>query len=163
MGYTHYWKFKEVKPIKGQHPEIEKMYQLGIRQCQRIIKAYNSQFEKGDDRRLSGYSAHTKVNDYLGLDVNGVKDNSHETFSFRDHWSSNESFNFCKTARKPYDIVVVACLITMQYYMGDLLQVSSDGDVSDWNNGMKLAKKVLKIKGLKIPQNIRYPELEVVS
>ena len=151
MGYTHYWTFKQPKSIKGKHQEIESQYQLAVRQCQRIVKSYNKAVKSIDPKhhgRLSGYSAHTKVNDYLGLDFNGTSDMSHENFCLRDHWSHNENFNFCKTAQKPYDTVVVACLITLKHYLGDLIEVSSDGDSTDWNDGLRLAQQSLKIKVL---------------
>lgn len=165
MGYTHYWSFKKPKSIKGTHQEIEAKYQLAVRQCQRIVKAYNKDIKAKDSKhsdRLSGYSAHTKVNDYLGLAFNGTQDLSHETFILRDHWSANDDFNFCKTAQKPYDIVVVACLVTLQYYLGDLIEVSSDGNASEWVDGLKLARKVLKINNLIIPEMIRR-EMKLVN
>jgi hypothetical protein len=159
MGYTHYWTFKAPNKIQGRQIEIENKYQLAVRQCQRIVKAYNKTKKEEDPKhpdRLSGYSAHTKMNDYLGLEFNGTKELAHETFCLRDHWSKNEAFNFCKTASKPYDVVVVACLITLHHYLGDeLLEVSSDGDASDWQDGLKLAKEVTKIKSLKVPDSIR--------
>ena len=157
MGFTHYWEFIKPKSIKGKHQEIEDQYQLAVRQCQRLVKAYNKTIKSIDVKhpdRLSGYSAHTKLNDYLGLEVNGTADLAHETFSLRDHWSANEAFNFCKTNRKPYDVVVVACLIILKHYLNDLVVVSSDGFQSDWTDGLRLAKSVSKIKSLSIPSNI---------
>lgn len=151
MGYTHYWTFKS---SHGRAKETEETYRLALRQCQRIIRAHNkklkSQNEKHPDR-LSGYSVHTKVDQYGGLEFNGVGDLSHETFSMREHFSENEGFNFCKTAQKPYDVCVTACLIVMRFYLGHLIEVSSDGDASDWTQGLKLAKTVTKIKGLAVP------------
>ena len=163
MGYTHYWTFKKPKSIKSRHAEIESRYQLAMRQCQRIVKAYQSQYEKGDDCRLSGPSAHTRVNDYLGVKFNGCRGNDHEDFVLADHWSSNSEFNFCKTARKPYDQVVIACLITLHHYLGDnLVDIGSDGYASEWVDGLDLAKRVLRIKALSIPKTIER-QLKVVS
>jgi hypothetical protein len=147
MGYTHYWKFKDVP--RGNAKNAEESYQLAIRQCQRVIKTYNAEMKKIDDKhpeRLSGYSAHTKVDEYGGLKFNGVGELAHEDFTAREHYSENEGFNFCKTAQKPYDTVVTACLIVLEYYMGGLIEVSSDGDSTDWESGLELAKRVLKIK-----------------
>jgi hypothetical protein len=47
----------------------------------------------------------------------------------------------CKTARKPYDVVVVACLTFLSRDYG--FEVSSDGDVADWEAGVKLAEDAL--------------------
>ena len=48
---------------------------------------------------------------------------------------------FCKTAQKPYDVVVVACL-TMLAQDYDF-SVSSDGDAEDWHRGGQLAEEAL--------------------
>jgi hypothetical protein len=73
---------------------------------------------------------------------NGVeKDgNDHETFSFPDDGGRN----FCKTAQKPYDLVVVACLAAAKDRLGPLLEVSSDGDPDEWEEGVAFASKVLE-------------------
>lgn len=47
----------------------------------------------------------------------------------------------CKTAHKPYDVVVTAAL-TFLYADWDF-DVSSDGDVGDWEAGVKLAEEAL--------------------
>ena len=39
-------------------------------------------------------------------------------------------WSFCKTARKPYDLLVCACLIATHEILG--YDVSSDGDLEDW-------------------------------
>lgn len=69
---------------------------------------------------------------------NGEGDDSHETFSvpFKDG-----GWDFCKTARKPYDKVVVACLlIGMQ--LGVITKFTSDG--SDSHTDFDEAKELLK-------------------
>ena len=53
---------------------------------------------------------------------------------------------FCKTAYKPYDIVVTACLVILQYRLGDAIQVSSDGGAVDWVAGVNLARSVIRCK-----------------
>ena len=166
MGYTHYWTFKEPLKIKGEASRVEAQHQLAVRQCHRIILAWNKHAKSIDlkhPNRLSGFSAHTKLRQYGGLDFNGTGDLGHENFSLREHYKQNleESFNFCKTAHKPYDAVVVACLITLKYYLGDLIQVDSDGDKSDWVNGLELARSVLRIKKLQIPVSIRDAEFHL--
>lgn len=151
MGYTHYWR---INPIKGKAEKQEKAYQNAIKKCQKIVSEYNKavkSIDPKDERRLSGYSAHTKVGQYGGLNFNGVGNLSHEDFSFREHFRENSDFDFCKTARKPYDVVVTACLIVMKHYLKDGINVSSDGDASEWNDGLELAKKVTKLKTLKNP------------
>lgn len=152
MGYTHYWSFK-ARP-KGLAKQTEETYQLAVRQCQKLIRSYNKDLKAIDNKhpnRLSGFSAHTKRLEYNGLEVNGTQDLSHEKFYLREHYSQNESFNFCKTASKPYDIVVVACLVILKHYLSELIEVSSDGESKDWSSGLMLAKQYTKIKSLVVP------------
>jgi len=160
MGYTHYWEFK--KPKKGTADKIEATYQSAIKECARIVKAYYAV-----NGGLSGFTAHTPIGKYGGLQVNGKGDDAHEEFSLREHYRQNfdeESFGFCKTARKPYDIVVVACLIVLKHRLKDLIDISSDGYSDNWKEGLRLAKNVLKLKNLSIPKTIReYKPIPVPS
>jgi hypothetical protein len=140
MGYTHYWQFNKIKGITAT--ELEKRYQQAMRDCHRVIKAYQS-YAIGCDR-LSGYSAHTSVGQYGGIYINGKQDNAHEPFIMREHFNQNESGGFCKTARKPYDLVVVACLSILKYRLGDSIKIGSDGGMMDWAEGTLWARCVLK-------------------
>lgn len=158
MGYTHYWTFKPAP--KSEASKVEEKYQLAIRQCNRVIKAYNKQFDKGDYRRLSGFSAHCKTGQYGGIHINGSGDEAHEDFTLREHYSQNlesDAFNFCKTARKPYDDVVVACLIILKHYLKELIHIQSDGYADEWLDGKHLAETELRMR-LTIPiQKKRIP------
>lgn len=156
MGYTHYWEFK--KPKKGTADKTEKTYQTAIKECAKIVKAYYAV-----NGGLSGFTAHTPIGKYGGLQVNGKGDDAHEEFSLREHYRQNFEcddcrFPFCKTAQKPYDIVVVACLIVLKHRLKDLIEVESDGYTDDWEEGLRLAKNILKLKSLIIPKTIRVSE-----
>jgi len=72
---------------------------------------------------------------------------SHETFSIEREVepkkemgidNKNTTFGFCKTARKPYDVMVTACLILYKYHFEKLVQISSDGDPEEWDTGWRL-------------------------
>lgn len=159
MGYTHYWSFVKTKKESKKN---EASYQKAIRACNKIIQGYNKAVKEQDPKhyaRLSGYSAYTS--DYGGLQVNGAGDYSHEEFLMREHFNQNGS-DFCKTANKPYDVVVVACLIVLKHYLGNAFNVSSDGQRPDWVDGLDLATKYTKIKTLKIPASIQ-SRLSIVS
>jgi hypothetical protein len=67
---------------------------------------------------------------------NGLEDEGHETFYVPqvmddDTETSGLIFNFCKTARKPYDLLVGAALLSLKHYFPQV-RVSSDGDAEDW-------------------------------
>ena len=69
--------------------------------------------------------------------INGVGDGEHETLIIyrnvnRDGW------DFCKTARKPYDDIVTAILIRLANSYN--YTVNSDGSWLDWQDGRELYK-----------------------
>ena len=153
MGYTHHWEINS----KEENKEIdEKNYQKAIKDCNKVIKAYYKE-HKGTDNSLSGYSAHCPIGQYGGIGFNGKGDNSYETFYFRHTLIGNNQFNFCKTNQKPYNIVVVACLSIMKFYLKDCIEVTSDGDFKNWIDGVNLANKVLKRKKVLIESPIKAP------
>jgi len=93
---------------------------------------------------------------------NGKGLDGHETFYFpreesladyeREEYENRDptdklkgkTFSSCKTARKPYDVVVTAALIIAKHHFGDDVIISSDGSNSDWINGRALCDSVLK-------------------
>jgi hypothetical protein len=143
MGYTHYFSFSKPKGTKAA--DLEKRYQRAILQCARVALFWNAYCEhNGDDAsRLSGYSAHCNPGKYGGIQINGKGDNSHEPFQLREHFKENDS-HAVKTARKPYDSVIVACLAILKNELGDAIQISSDGKAIDWEYGTKLACSVTR-------------------
>ena len=58
----------------------------------------------------------------------------HETFGIKWYPEKGESRDFCKTARKPYDVLVCVALLAMnEAFKGTgAFTFSSDGDNSDW-------------------------------
>jgi hypothetical protein len=61
---------------------------------------------------------------------NGVEDDGHETFLVTR--KKGNEFNFCKTARKPYDLFVGLMLARINHHAKSVLKISSDGDWDDW-------------------------------
>lgn len=60
---------------------------------------------------------------------NGIEEDAHETFELN---KEGHGFNCCKTARKPYDTAVVTVLILANHHAPDVWEVSSDGDIQEW-------------------------------
>jgi len=125
LGYTHYWK-KEKKVNKKEYADA-------LKDIAKIVKA-NSNILAGP----SGDSG-TKPEITPDIAFNGIEDESHESFVLPA--SGLGDFEFCKTAQKPYDEVVVAALARLAEVDG--IKVSSDGSAADWEDGVKLASKVL--------------------
>jgi len=73
---------------------------------------------------------------------NGIGDDSHETFLITK--DKLPDYNFCKTAYKPYDVIVVAALLIASHYTDTTgWDVNSDGDKKDWADGFALAKTAI--------------------
>lgn len=139
MGYTHYWTFKEVN---GKNLiKAEKQFKKAVKACQCVIKYYYKEF-KG----ISGYSAHTKLGQYSGIEMNGKQDLGHETFYLRSTFKESIGFHFCKTARKPYDTLVVACLSILHYYLNEFIEIDSDGEASELQDGVDYVNKIVLTK-----------------
>jgi hypothetical protein len=150
MGYTNYW------TDSGTHQAIptpalriiktvlDHAYQAGI-----VQREY-------DDSRPPVVTAEE-------IRFNGIGELGHETFGFRT--GAPDPFGFCKTARKPYDDVVMRVLLVLACYRPGF-ELSSDGafdhewiEALDWFN-QKVGRVYIKdqicfeMPGLDEPQRI---------
>jgi hypothetical protein len=129
MGYTHYWKIEKVSQHSTRWGRL--FADLG-----KIVKASPVPLGGWD-----GELPNPAVEDGR-ISFNGLYDDSHETFQISST-DLDVDRPFCKTARKPYDIVVVACLAALKDIFGDECSVSSDGYRLEWAEGVQLASDVL--------------------
>lgn len=130
MGYTHYW-YLNVNAEEGDrfHQAIVDMATIVTANSQREI--------------LAGWDGEGNPEiDSDKISFNGKEPDDYETFDFH-RFELGKDFNFCKTAQKPYDVVVTACLAVAAEVIGDGIEVSSDGNGEDWEEGARLASKVL--------------------
>jgi hypothetical protein len=161
VGYTHYWSF--VPAAKGQTKQLEATYQAAILECQKVVRKLAEWNRNTHGSSLmSGFTAHCKPGEYGGLNVGATKDESGETFRLREHFSENETQGFCKTNRSSYDTAVVACLAVLKYRLGDNIQVNSDGSNSEWEDGLLLARSVLK-RQIPNPTPLREPKTQTYT
>ena len=72
----------------------------------------------------------------------GYEDADHETFELTP---TKNSFSFCKTARKPYDLAVQACLLVAHYHAPSSISFSSDGDADEWQAAIDLVAEATGI------------------
>lgn len=115
MGYTHYWTPKDDvtdEQWKSFTTDVRRVIKYGMNNSIPVAWEYDEL-----DRP-------PEITDTL-VRFNGVDDDGHETFYFE----RSGSWAFCKTACKPYDTLVVACLILAENHFG--LQWSSDGRDED--------------------------------
>ena len=165
MGYTHYFGRKEVT----HDPETFKRFMDDVRTLvdnlpERSLSSGG--YASGHLLKLAGGDATGKpiFNDteLLFNGADGGEDLGHESMwicqdyefsegSYGDYQRANfnkkgEIFGFCKTARKPYDIVVQAVLILYKEYFGNKVGIGSDGCASDWQQAFELVSSVFKRK-----------------
>lgn len=62
--------------------------------------------------------------------------------------SDHPYFGSCKTSYKPYDLVVMCCLIIAKSHLGNSFDARSDGDVVEWQQAREICEKHLGIKSL---------------
>ena len=139
MGYTHYWSFG---------PFIdEKNYKAALADCRKIIR--NSPVP------VASWNGEGKPILRNGFNFNGAGDDSHENFTMGSIPDRDpRSWPFCKTERKPYDVVVVACLCAIEDRIGQkAFNAESDGDPHEWEDGRNLAQLVLG-RPIRIPQSV---------
>lgn len=76
---------------------------------------------------------------------NGLGDQGHETFylprelELKEWDEDGTRFHFCKTARKPYDVVVTAVLCLVAHHLPTYFELGSDGEPKEWLDGCALA------------------------
>lgn len=121
MGYTHYWKAKKsnATKFKAFSNTCKKLYE-NLPEFSKNAGGYYEN-DKIEIANAIG-KGNPEFND-THIAFNGKGDElAHESFIIDNN---NYDFNFCKTARKPYDLLVVACLIAA-YEILDY-RFSSDG------------------------------------
>lgn len=138
MGYTHYWK---------QRRNFTKTAWATIVEDVNAILTYATT-EAGivlaDGDGKGGTSPSYTADD---LSFNGLGEDAHETFWIdrirTKTWEGGTlGGGFCKTARKPYDVVVVAVLCYLAT-VAESHSVESDGHGRDYLAGLDLARKAL--------------------
>lgn len=128
MGYTHYW------TPKTHTPEQWKKFATACKKLKDNLPkktdtagGYHSDDELELANGMGDEGSKPTFNNKM-VDFNGKGELGHETFRIFADPLKNES-DFCKTARKPYDLLVVACLIAAFQILN--YRFSSDGFKKD--------------------------------
>jgi len=143
MGYTHYWRINnEINQdvFRAVADDVKKACKLAKEKFGLEVKW------ESDSRKAPEFSSEA-------IRFNGIDEEGHETFLISQ---TDRNFNFCKTARKPYDILVTASLCILHFHASRNsldVGVSSDGTAGEWGDGLNLARLV-------IPQIQLPPEIE---
>jgi hypothetical protein len=122
MGYTHYFELKTNRTVNLDN--VQKAVQKVLDEDSNIIQ------REYDDKAKA---VNLVDKGELKIIFNGIGKEGHETF----YLDTKESdFNFCKTARKPYDTTVCKVLSILKYYFGSDIAISSDGLSEDLEDVM---------------------------
>ena len=152
MGYSTYY---EIKPLELD----QKTWDLFIKDCKYLAKhlpehtdtaggyCIDKPLKLGGDFKykdakfdksqvwFNGSTGNRTKTRFVWQDIEDTKKGhetlGHETFEIQRQVKERE-YNFCKTARKPYDLMVCTCLILLKWYFKDLVSISSDGGMKDW-------------------------------
>jgi hypothetical protein len=148
MGYTHYW-------TQTRNFTTDEMRDIGDKVRKIIAAAEGMKLPYTD---YSGYPKPPRTTEIPVVICGGMgegdpeitservwfngqgPDYDHETFGFNARRKPDD-WGFCKTARKPYDVVVVACLTFLATDYG--FEVSSDGDHEELQAGVDLCCQAL--------------------
>ena len=137
MGYTHYWTiFQEEIP--------QDIWRSFASDFIKILPQFMDKLDHETDQKFDINGNH--------IIFNGIGEEGHETFSMNtknkmeeSHTGNIEYFDFCKTARKEYDIAVCCALIIAKKHFADIIRVASDGSDEDgWDKAKELCQKVLR-------------------
>ena len=129
MGYTHYW--RQYDGFNSDKWDTLVQHSLHLQAASPVTLA---------DVEMSDFQ----------ISFNGVAPQNHETFTLdramqppnlrlpeKDHF-----FNFCKTAQKPYDLMVMCVLLVANDLEPDVITYATDGAESDWQPAIDLVNKV---------------------
>lgn len=164
MGYTHYWTHKRAFTQAEWADVIKDLAAIATTAIAEGI-AIGDTLGEGP---LSGIQIdRDESGAWAGF--NGVGEDSHETFMIwqkrrpLESWQSakDRGGDFCKTARKAYDVAVTACLCYLESYYPERFTVSSDGRADEWQAGLALARRALPRLDnvLRIPAEVTFDSL----
>lgn len=144
MGYTHYWTFdRKVASL----PERKRGFALAGEKIRKVMAM------SGVETRGWDGSGQPEVTESL-ISFNGdgdagedhesfvveLEDRAYEDEGMRKWQSLRPGFGFCKTQRKPYDLVVCCSLMALSESL-EGFKVSSDGDEGDWSEAFEFYRE----------------------
>lgn len=133
MGYTHYWHFS--KPIK----QIEN----GENKFKKAVALFKKGLKLMPDIQLgNGVGKDEPIITDTKLVFNGRADKGedYETFGICVDNEDRYDYDFCKTARRPYDPAVCLALLCFQRVFTSSFGYSSDGNTDEegWSKALEI-------------------------
>ena len=152
MGYTHYW-YRHDHMGASDHTlaRAHEAYDLLAEDVKHLCLIVGELPDTIWLADAGGEGYPEFHDDYFAYNGTYVNDQWHESFVWDKNvivpeWQQGKGFDYkkkgvffcCKTARKPYDTVVVATLLRASHYYGDTISIASDGTWEEWGNGRDL-------------------------
>lgn len=154
MGYTHYWNLKKLpenydsKKTKA-FIEIQSLLERHLpEKCETAGACYDEHPVKLRSGDGTGFPEITS--ELICFNGDRKVNMDHEGFYF-PFGNGVTDFQFCKTARKPYDIAVCITLLSLANNI-DTFDFSSDGDREDWQPAIDL---YVEKTGREISENLQ--------
>lgn len=130
MGYTHYWTFKKspakIADGKEKFTNAVALFKEGLKKLQDIPLG-------------NGMGEGEPIITDTAVRFNGKAPEVYETCYIA---IESKGFDFCKTARQPYDPAVCLLLLCMADAFGDDFEYWSDGNIENGEEGWKRAKEI---------------------
>jgi hypothetical protein len=141
MGYTHYW--TQTRDFtRDEWVQVREDFEALLKDVQHVqgIPLANGEGALGTSPEISDKR----------IFFNGAGDDAHETFCLyrvqppKEARYERRGWDFCKTARKPYDLAVTAALCYLASVTDPISHsVSSDGNGRDFLDGLAEARRAL--------------------
>jgi hypothetical protein len=143
MGYTRYWDLNK-NEIENKDLKWKEYCAYGKVLALFLELSYGIKIKGWEG--LGGPEFSDEVINFNGDAIGGLY---HDSFLIPKEYSNDDVFNFCKTARKPYDVMVYM-MLEKGKELGFLSRISDDGEVDDefYNEvkeNFKRAYKLMKI------------------
>lgn len=161
MGYTHYWDrdplvneknflkvgadFKKMlEPLRKQGVPLAGGNGEGnpvINDKEIVFNGLKNCGHDVHDSDCYGMCGHETFELPVLFDPVHVRDDG-STWTKEPH-EDGKFFDFCKTARKQYDLAVQVVLIIAKEHLGDQIVISSDGESEEWEKARELCHEIL--------------------
>ncbi len=149
MGYTHYYSHSKVIEQDKWNKFLADVKKVAV--TFNLCGLQSVDFIKGGDSVFGNKDSSIKIGDGGGegeaptfdskeVCFNGVNDEAHETLYIKRDDTGSQ---FCKTARKPYDILCTATLVLYKHHFGNIVSIGSDGGQEGFQEGLELVNETL--------------------
>ena len=148
MGYTHHWNIKaKAKDLKVKEIAQDILTLIMASEIP-VCREYNRTDEPPE------------LTETL-IAFNGPNDDGAGTFVYppdEEYLKTigiNPNSGWCKTSKRPYNIIVAAATISMKDHLGPMVQISGDGRLEDqeWQDAVNLYRRAFP--GRSIPKGLR--------